>query len=104
MSAWDDATEPEPVETGRRQAFTVTPCAACGMDSALVVLPPKYCCVACGETGTATYLGRANVPDPLPDSDVAAAWRALWEERPSMKAFREIALEQRNRRRKGIDR
>lgn len=71
------------------RAYTVTVCAKCGLDSALVVLPPKYVCAACAGTGTVEPGG--NVPDAKADGEVQDEFRVLLEERESMIEFRKLA-------------
>lgn len=69
----------------------MTPCSACKTDSAIVIDPPRYVCVVCGETGESSFMGTANVPDAKPDPGLKKLFKELWDERPSMKEFTKVA-------------
>lgn len=89
-------------EDDRAEGYTITPCGSCKADSAVVVRPPRYVCVVCGETGTASPGGVANIADDVPEQALKDAFRALWDERPSMREFTKLAKAYRRERLRSV--
>lgn len=69
--------------------YTVTTCIACENETALVIEPPRYICLGCGETGTVHARG-ANVPDRRPDPTLAVVLAGIIEAEPSKVEFQAL--------------
>lgn len=68
-----------------REGSTITVCAACDADTALVILPPRYVCAACRQTGTVAPGG--NVQDEVPDAEALSLFDQLHDVSPLVAEF-----------------
>lgn len=80
--------------------FDVVDCTACRMMSALTIAPPRYICVACGETGT--IVDGLSVADAKSDRAMKDAFNSLAKQRAGLKEFTKLARAHRRARVRGV--